>query len=121
MIVGIGLDVVDIARFGLLMTRTPRMCERLFTPSERGLPMRSLAARFAGKEAIAKALGSPPGMSWQDVTIARGPEGAPSVHVLGSVAARLAEVGGTRILLSLTHDGGVAAAIAVVEAPAHAA
>jgi holo-[acyl-carrier protein] synthase len=50
-IVGVGIDVVDIDRFGASLERTPALRQRLFTESERGLPLRSLAARFAAKEA----------------------------------------------------------------------
>ena len=61
-VVGVGIDVVDVTRFLLALDRAPRLRERLFTPAERDLPPNSLAARFAAKEAIAKALGSPGGM-----------------------------------------------------------
>ena len=63
MIIGVGIDVVDIARFGATLERTPQLLERLFTPAERELPLQSLAARFAAKEAVAKALGAPGGMA----------------------------------------------------------
>ena len=56
MILGLGIDVVDIDRFGDTLARTPALRERLFTDSERDLPLHSLAARFAAKEALAKAL-----------------------------------------------------------------
>ena len=62
MILGVGIDVVDIARFGETLTRTPAMRDRLFTAAERERPLASLAARFAAKEALAKALGAPDGM-----------------------------------------------------------
>ena len=71
MIIGVGIDVVDIARFGATLERTPALRERLFTPEERGLPLQSLAARFAAKEAVAKALGAPGNMDWQDATVDR--------------------------------------------------
>ena len=59
MILGIGVDVVDIARFEAALERTPALRDRLFTEIERPLATRSLAARFAAKEAVAKALGAP--------------------------------------------------------------
>ena len=62
MILGIGVDVVDIARFEAALERTPALRERLFTEVERPLATRSLAARFAAKEAVAKALGAPQGL-----------------------------------------------------------
>ncbi|MBN9375173.1 MAG: 4'-phosphopantetheinyl transferase superfamily protein, partial [Cellulomonas sp.] len=66
MIVGVGIDVVDVARFVQALERTPALRQRLFTEVERELPPASLAARFAVKEAVAKALASPGGMRWHD-------------------------------------------------------
>ena len=75
MIVGTGVDIVDIARFERQLERTPRLRERLFVPHERELHPRSLAARFAVKEAAAKALLAPPGMIWQDCWISNDAHG----------------------------------------------
>lgn len=61
MIIGVGVDVVDVDRFMETLDRTPRLREKLFTPAERDLPPASIAARFAAKEAIAKALAPPAG------------------------------------------------------------
>ena len=77
MIIGVGIDVVDIERFGATLDRTPRLRTRLFTEDERKLPLASLAARFAAKEALAKALGAPVGLSWMDVTVHRASDGRP--------------------------------------------
>ena len=66
MIVGVGIDVVDLARFEESLRRTPALRERLFTPAEATAPAASLAARFAAKEAIAKALGAP--AAWPGTT-----------------------------------------------------
>ncbi|MBZ2197766.1 holo-ACP synthase [Occultella gossypii] len=115
MIVGVGIDVVDVARFLATLERTPRLRERLFTPSERDLPPASLAARFAAKEAIAKALGAPGGMSWQDATVHRVTGGAPVVDLTGSVAAVADRLGITSWHLSISHDAGIASAVAVAE------
>ena len=115
MIVGVGIDVVDVARFGEALRRTPRLRERLFTEAERDLPPASLAARFAAKEAVAKALGAPVGLRWVDVTVRRGPDGAPSLAVSGTVAARGEELGVTRYHVSLSHDAGIASAVVVAE------
>ena len=115
MIVGVGIDVVDVARFGAELERAPRLRERLFTPSERDLPLASLAARFAAKEAIAKSLGAPPGMSWLDACVVSGPHGAPSFEVTGTVAARAAELGVSRFHLSMSHDAGIASAVVIAE------
>ncbi|QDB80194.1 holo-ACP synthase [Georgenia wutianyii] len=115
MIVGVGIDVVDVERFMATLERTPRLRDRLFTTEERGLPPASLAARFAAKEAIAKALGAPGGMSWQDCTVERVPGGAPVVHVRASVAQRAAELGVRTWHLSISHDAGIASAMVVAE------
>jgi holo-[acyl-carrier protein] synthase len=114
-IVGVGIDVVDIARFVRQLERTPRLRERLFTPEERELPPASLAARFAAKEAVAKALGAPRGLRWADATVRRESSGRPRLDVTGTVAARAAELGVVRFHLSLSHDAGVAGAVVVAE------
>ncbi|WP_413452176.1 holo-ACP synthase [Georgenia phoenicis] len=114
-IVGVGIDVVDVERFMLSLERTPRLREKLFTPEERELPPASLAARFAAKEAIAKALGAPGGMSWQDCTVERVVGGAPVVHVRGSVLARADALGIRTWHLSISHDAGIASAMVVAE------
>jgi holo-[acyl-carrier protein] synthase len=114
-IVGIGTDVVEIARLQQSLVRTPSMRERLFTPDEAGLPEESLAARFAAKEALAKALGAPGGLSWQDAEVVTDAGGRPGLELHGSVAARAAELGVVRTHLSLSHDGGVAVAFVVLE------
>lgn len=115
MIVGIGMDVVDIERFRRQLERTPGLVERLFVPAERELTTRSLAARFAAKEAVAKALGAPAGMNWQDCCIAVDAAGVPSVEVWGTVADAAAQRGITEWHLSLSHDGGLATAMVVAE------
>ncbi len=115
MIVGVGVDVVDVARFMATVERVPALRERLFTPDERDLPPASLAARFAAKEAIAKALGAPAGMSWQDATVRRVPGGPPEVEVVGTVAARADALGVARFHLSISHDAGIASAMVVAE------
>ena len=116
MIVGIGTDLCVIERFEAMLRRRPGIAERILTPEERALPVQSQAARFAAKEALAKALGSPGGMSWLDVEVVRSEAGAPSFVVTGTVAERVAELGVTRIHLSVSHDGGFATATVVCEA-----
>ena len=116
MIVGIGTDVVEVARVEESLARTPSLRERLFTPAEAGLPIESLAARFAAKEALAKALGAPGGMSWQDAEVVADSAGQPRFELLGTVAARAGELDVQRVHLSLSHDGGVAVAFVVLEA-----
>ncbi len=115
MIVGIGIDVCDIARFEKVLARTPALRERLFTPDERDPSMSSLAGRFAAKEALAKALGATPGLRWSDVTVRRADGQAPWLDISGTIAARAAELGITHWHVSLSHDGGLASAVVIGE------
>lgn len=115
MIIGVGIDVVDVARFQATLERTAGMVERLFTPGERGLRPASLAARFAAKEALAKALGAPGGLSWHDAEVVSEPSGRPVLTVRGTVAARAAELGVVHWHLSLSHDAGIASAVVIAE------
>jgi holo-[acyl-carrier protein] synthase len=114
-IVGVGIDVVDVARFEQILDRRPALRVRLFTPAERGLAIASLAARFAAKEAVAKALGAPSGLAWQDCEIVSAASGRPSLFLSGTVAAAAAERGVTSWHLSLSHDAGIASAVVVAE------
>jgi len=115
MIIGVGIDVVDIARFEQALARTPSLAGRLFTEGESGLPARSLAARFAAKEALAKALGAPRGLLWTDAKIVTSPAGRPHLKVAGTVAAAAAQLGVTSWHLSLSHDAGLASAVVIAE------
>lgn len=115
MIVGVGIDVVDTGRFEQALARTPALAARLFTEGERGLPVRSLAARFAAKEALAKAIGAPRGLLWTDAEIVTGPGGRPRLQVSGTVAAAAASLGVTGWHLSLSHDAGIASAVVIAE------
>ena len=115
MIVGIGIDVVDIERFRATLEKTPRLLEKLFHERERDMPMESLAARFAAKEAIAKALGSPGGMLFEDAIIERHVGQPPQIEVQGTVAKVAADKGVRLFHLSLSHDGGIATAMVIAE------
>jgi holo-[acyl-carrier protein] synthase len=120
-IVSVGIDVVLVDRFVRAIERTPLLVDRLFTAAERatfsGNPRspESLAARFAAKEAVAKALGAPGGLHWHDCEIVTDPDGRPWLTVSGTVAAVSAERGVRRWHLSLSHDGGIASAMVVAE------
>ncbi len=123
MIIGIGIDVVDVPRFEATLARTPGMVDRLFTPEERttdlGHPRTptSLAARFAAKEAVAKALGAPTGMQWHDCQVIGDSDGRPWLRLRGTVQAAAETQGIDRWHLSLSHDGDVAVAYVIAEAP----
>jgi holo-[acyl-carrier protein] synthase len=121
-IVGVGIDVVPVARFAEALSRTPTLAARLFTDgeltTEAGLPRsaESLAARFAAKEALAKALGAGGGMAWTDAEVRTDGDGRPSLTVHGTVAERASALGVTRWHVSLSHDGGIASATVIAEA-----
>lgn len=116
MIIGIGVDMVDIERFEGQIARSPRLMERLFTPHERELPLRSLAARYAAKESLIKALGGSDGVRWQEIEVPRlGERNAPQYVISGDTARTLDARGVTCSHLSLSHDGGLALAYTILE------
>ena len=115
MIVGVGIDLCEVARLEAALARTPELAERLFSPAERDRGGASLAARFAAKEALAKALGVPTGLSWLDAEVVSDENGRPRLEVTGTVAEAVRRSGATDLHLSLTHDGGLAAAYVVLE------
>ncbi|WP_329314316.1 MULTISPECIES: holo-ACP synthase [unclassified Streptomyces] len=121
MIIGVGIDVAEIDRFGASLARTPQLAQRLFVESELTLPSgerrgtASLAARFAAKEALAKALGAPGGMLWTDAEVYVEETGQPRVRVSGTVAARAEALGVKSWHVSLSHDAGVASAVVIAE------
>lgn len=116
MIIGIGIDLCEIARFAAACARRPGFARRWLTDAEASLPMHSQAARFAAKEALAKALRTERGLGWHDAEVLCDEFGRPSFRTQGSVAARAAELGVRRIHLSLSHDAGIASAFVVAEA-----
>lgn len=116
MIVGIGVDLVDIPRFERTIERTPRLVERLFSDAERRLKPHSLAARYAAKEALIKALGGSDGVHWTEIEVASEASGRPVFSLCGSTAAVVASRGITALHLSLSHDAGLATAYVIAEA-----
>jgi holo-[acyl-carrier protein] synthase len=119
-IIGIGVDLVDIARFERALSRTPTLRSRLFADSEqlkqgRPMPLRSLAGRFAAKEALIKALGDSTGVRWHDMQVVSDAHGNPA-FALGDATRAIAEARGIRTVhLSMSHDAGVAIAYVVAE------
>ncbi len=128
-IVGVGVDAVDVARFRRVLQRRPRFAARCFTESEQSDAGRSadaaqsLAARFAAKEAVMKALGTGLGaFALTDVEVRRAPgtgatRNAPSLVLHGPAAALAGAQGAGRFHLSLTHTDAVAIAFVVAEHP----
>lgn len=112
-IVGIGVDIVEIARFETSMQRSGRgLIDRLFLESEQAYcdpqrePARCYAARFAAKEAVAKALGTGIGaqLGWKDIEVCRSESGAPFIVLRGTGAETAKRMGVGEILLSLSHS-----------------
>ena len=114
-VIGVGIDVVDLERFAESLARTPGLTERLFTPAEADRGMASLAARFAAKEALAKALGAPGNHAWHDAEVVTEDSGRPVFAMRGTVASRAAELGAVHVHLSLSHDAGIASAVVILE------
>jgi holo-[acyl-carrier protein] synthase len=114
-VIGVGIDVVDVDRFAEALARTPALREKLFTEAEASRPLASLAARFAAKEAIAKALGAPAGLAWHDAEIVSEDTGRPRFELRGTVAARAEALGASHVHVSLSHDAGIASAVVVLE------
>ena len=112
MIDGIGIDVVDIARFAESLERTPTLREKLFTPAEATKPIASLAARFAAKEALAKALNAGRGLPWHDAEVINLESGKPAFVFRGVIADL---IDSASVHLSLSHDAGIASAVVMIE------
>ncbi len=124
MIVGIGVDIVQLSRIRALCERhDERFLGRILTEREQEYcrrrvdPVPSVASRFAAKEALLKALGVgwSGGVRWRDVEVVRGESGPPSIELHGE-AARVAAKKAVRFThVSLSHDSGAAVAVVVLE------
>jgi holo-[acyl-carrier protein] synthase len=124
MVLGIGIDLVEIARIEAALARFgERFSERVLHPEELAYcasqkhPARSIAARFAAKEAVSKAFGTGIGseLGWHDIVVRRGDSGAPQIELSAKGAAFMRQRSVGTIHLSLTHTGGHAAAVAVLD------
>lgn len=119
---GLGIDAVDIARFGAALARSPRLATRVFTAGERQSAARRvdsdavLAARFAVREATMKALGVGLGaFDFHDVSVLIDSTGRPSLQVSGRAAQLARERGVTNWHVSLTHTDHLAVAVVAAE------
>jgi holo-[acyl-carrier protein] synthase len=115
-IVGVGIDVVQVVRLERALARTPTLAGRLFTDTERQLSrVESLAARFAAKEAVAKALGAPGGLRWRTPRWSPTTPVGPGCGCTAAVAEEAEAQGISTWHLSMSHDAGVATAVVVAE------
>ena len=118
-IAGVGIDAVDVARFGLVLGRRPGIADRLFTDAEQADVagnVQRLAVRFAAKEAAMKALGTGiGGFGWHDVEVVRHGTGEPSLQLHDAAATLATRRGVARWHVSLTHTDTVAVAMVVAE------
>ena len=124
MILGVGTDLMEIARIAQSIARFgDRFLARIFTPGEIAYCNRkknaaeSFAARFAAKEAGAKALGTgiSHGVTWLEMEVTREPSGRPSLELRGRAAERAKKMGVANVSLSLTHSRDVAMAVVIME------
>ncbi len=124
MIVGIGTDLIEVERIeGSVRRFGEPFLHRIYTPAEiaycqaRKSSAESLAARFAAKEAGAKALGTgiSRGVGWREFEVHRLPGRAPELRLHGRAAEIAAALGITRLSLSLTHTRGLAMAVVIAE------
>ena len=118
-IVGLGVDICEIARMERAISRHPTLRDRVFTPEEiaycdsKGRPAESYAGRFAAREATIKALGGYRGRRWQDISVARHPSGAPSIRLDGNAKRKADALGVTEVLITFTHEKTNAVAFAI--------
>ena len=118
-ILGLGVDICEIARMERALARHPTMRQRVFTPDEiaycesKARPAESFAGRFAAREAVIKALGGYRGRRWQDISVTRQPSGAPAIALTGNAKRRADALGLSRVLITFTHEKTNAVAIAV--------
>jgi holo-[acyl-carrier protein] synthase len=124
MIVGSGIDLIEIGRIQRSVERYgPRFLNRVYTAAEQAYSLRkrqaaeSLAARFAAKEAGAKALGTgiSHGVNWLEIEVVREPGGRPTLRFHGRAAQIAARMGVSRAALSITHTATLAMASVVLE------
>ena len=114
MILGVGIDVVDVDRFAATIARTPALVQKVFTPGERERGTASLAARFAAKEAALKALGlAGRGVGWRQIEVQSAPSGACALVLHGEADAFARQAGVAELALSLSHEGDYATAVVV--------
>jgi holo-[acyl-carrier protein] synthase len=118
-VVGLGVDLCEIARMERAISRHPTFRDRVFTPDEiaycdsKARPAESYAGRFAAREATIKALGGYRGRRWQDISVTRHPSGAPAIRLEGNAKRRADALGVSEVLITFTHEKTNAVAFAM--------
>lgn len=122
MVLGVGIDVIDVDRMRNLLSRRPKLAERLFSEAEQEYsyqqndPTQRFAVRFAAKEAVMKAMQSGFGsIDWKDVEVVRDESSIPQVRLSGRAAERATAKGITSWKLSLSHSDASAVAVAIAQ------
>ena len=123
MVIGLGIDIVEVARVQKALRDSRALAERVFTLAERSYceerkrRYQHFAGRFAAKEAALKALGTgwQEGIGWQDVEVLDGDLGKPELHLHGRAAERARELGGAKSHVSISHADSHAVAVVVLE------
>lgn len=116
MIVGIGVDLVDLKRFEAQLKKNPKLLDRVFHPVEKSYTPRHLAGSWAAKEAVIKAVGDVQDIQLSEISVVRDALGKPWLNAEGKTAERLTQAGIAKLHLSLSHDGGMLVAYVVAEA-----
>jgi len=115
MVVGVGVDLVSVTRFEEHVLKQPKLLQRLFVPSELDAPIKTIAGRFAAKEALIKALGGSDGVAWHEVEISKNASGKPLITTSGQTSETVRAAGISQLHLSISHDAGMAVAMVVAE------
>ena len=123
-VIGVGVDAIEIDRIERALQRTPRLAERLFTEAERAyctsscgrMKTAGLAARFAAKEAVAKAFGTGVhGFAWRDIEVHNNANGQPEIRLHDGAQSRAEKLGVHKVHLSLSTARDIAIANVVLE------
>jgi len=121
MILGVGIDICPVDRItGIIERQGAAFEDKVFTETERDYARGKargdrLAARWAAKEAGIKALGAPSGLKWHDLEVRNRDDGAPELIMSGAAVERARELGVVNVLLTMSHAGGMAVAVVILE------
>ena len=122
-VIGLGVDIVDVGRIARILERRPGFVARIFSAEEieycdgSGRRAECYAARWAAREACAKALGGIPGGRWREIRVVRSDDGVVTLDLDGAARARAGEVGARRMLVSFAHERGAAVACCLALGP----